>query len=237
MCDAPSALVIVCHPFPRAVQSFVPLSDSLLQPLCSRCCRYSLCPAVNYHGALRLVECSHGGHVAEVRLPEEILALHPAKPAAADQPEKRKRGKSWPAPDVNLEEEDFMHTSVLRHAIHAREVGRCFYCLRLLTPSMKCIDHVVPRARSGNNSYRNLVSSCRECNMQKGQCRADDFLRSLFRERQLTTVELGARLRALDALASGKLKPLLALCPSQNATEKAQKNYALSFTGRRLKEG
>lgn len=182
----------------------------LAQGTCVSTC--AIRPAVRRladHEALRLVECSHGGHVAEVRLPEEILALHPPKPVAAGQPQNRKRGKTWPAPGVNLEGEDFMRTDALRHAIHAREGGRCFYCLRLLTPSMKCIDHVVPSARSGNNSYRNLVSCCRECNMQKGQCRADDFLRSLFRERQLTARELAGRLRALDALAAGKLPPPL----------------------------
>jgi len=67
----------------------------------------------------------------------------------------------------------------------------------------------VPRTQSGDNSYRNLVSCCLECNAQKGQCRADDFLRSLFRDRKLTEIELAGRLRALDALASGKLPPPL----------------------------
>jgi 5-methylcytosine-specific restriction endonuclease McrA len=161
------------------------------------------------HQALRLVERSNAGHVVEVRLPEEILAGLPPKVIPPGQPERSKRRSSWPAPGVSLEEEDFLRTNALRHAIHAREAGRCFYCLRLLTPSMKCIDHVVPRAQSGNNSYRNLVSSCRECNAQKGPCRADDFLRSLFRERKLTERELAGRLRALDALAAGKLPPPL----------------------------
>ncbi len=161
------------------------------------------------HEALRLLECSNAGHVVEVRLPEEILANHPPKVVPARHPGHTKRRHTWPAPGVNLEEEDFLRTNALRHAIHAREAGRCFYCLRLLTPQMKSLDHVVPRAHSGNNSYRNLVSSCRECNMQKGPCRADDFLRSLFRERKLTERELTGRLRALDALAAGKLPPPL----------------------------
>jgi len=38
---------------------------------------------------------------------------------------------------------------------------------------------------------------------------AEDLLRWLFRERRLTDAELTARLRALDALASGKLPPPL----------------------------
>ncbi|HEX2714370.1 MAG TPA: HNH endonuclease, partial [Candidatus Acidoferrales bacterium] len=86
--------------------------------------------------------------------------------------------------------------------------------LRRLTPPMKCLDHVVPCLRSGNNSYRNLVSCCLECNSQKGQCRADDFLRSLFRQRKLTDRELAGRLRALDALAAGKLPPPLPSAPT-----------------------
>ena len=74
---------------------------------------------------------------------------------------------------------------------------------------MKCLDHVVPGVQMGRNSYRNLVSCCLECNSRKGPCRADDFLRSLFRDRKLTDRELAGRLRAVDALAAGKLIPPL----------------------------
>src|SRR6266699_3443586 len=97
----------------------------------------------------------------------------------------------------------------LRHAIHVRERGRCFYCLRRLTLVIRCLDHVVPRVSFGSNSYRNLVSCCLQCNSQKRDRSAGDFLRWLYRERRLTAVELAARLRALDALASGKLPPPL----------------------------
>ena len=72
---------------------------------------------------------------------------------------------------------------------------------------MRCLDHVVPRARLGRNSYRNLVSCCLQCNSQKRDRSAGDFLRRLYRERRLTAPELTARLRALDALVSGKLPP------------------------------
>jgi hypothetical protein len=48
-----------------------------------------------------------------------------------------------------------------------------------------------------------------ECNVQKGEKPADDFLRRLYRERRLAAAELAGRLRALDALASGKLRPPL----------------------------
>ena len=68
----------------------------------------------------------------------------------------------------------------------------------------------MPRAQRGRNSYRNLVSACVECNSRKSETPAPDFLRWLYRERRITAAELTARLRALDALAAGKLRPVLA---------------------------
>jgi hypothetical protein len=105
---------------------------------------------------------------------------------------------------------NFLQGQARRDAIHARDCGRCFYCLSQLSPRERCLDHVVPQARGGTNTYRNLVSCCVECNAQKGQTAADDFLRGLCRQRRLTSVELESRLRALEALATGKLRPILA---------------------------
>src|SRR6266852_2665612 len=110
-------------------------------------------------------------------------------------------------PSINLETLDFLKTRALRQSIHLRERGHCFYCLRRTDARVQCLDHVVPRAQAGRNSYRNLVSSCLECNSLKGERPAADFLRWLYRERRITSAELNARLHALDALASGKLPP------------------------------
>jgi len=158
------------------------------------------------HGALRMVQRSKAGHVVEVRLPDEIRGIK-MKPIER-RPAVKEQRPCAPAP-VNLEEADFLQTKPLRDSIHARERSQCFYCLRRTTPTVQCLDHVVPQARSGRNSYRNLVSSCMECNAQKGEKPADDFLRRLYRDRRPTAIELTARLRALDALASGKLRPAL----------------------------
>jgi len=72
------------------------------------------------------------------------------------------------------------------------------YCLRRLTPIVRCLDHVVPR-RGGRNGYRNLVSSCAECNSQKRERRAEDFLRWLC-ARAFERGELSGRFRALARL-------------------------------------
>ena len=146
------------------------------------------------HGVLRLVERSKMGHLVDVRLPDEIRALRNPAPRPCD---------------AKLERVDFLRTKALRQSIHARERGRCFYCLRRLNPRVRCLDHVVPRVQWGPDSYLNLVSCCLECNSEKGQNSARDFLRWLYRERRLTAVELSGRLRALDDLGAGKLRPPL----------------------------
>jgi len=152
-------------------------------------------------GALRLLERSKTGHLVEMRLPEQIRAVRPGKNGAS-----RDAGEP---PASALEATDFLKTWALRKTIHDCERGACFYCLRRTPANVQCLDHVVPRARFGRNSYRNLVSSCMECNTRKGDRPAPDFLRTLYRLGRLTPAELDGRLRALKDLAAGKLRPLL----------------------------
>ena len=167
-------------------------------PWLARAARLSDNPARNAvrrlvdHGALRLVKRSKAGHVVEVRLPEEIRAA---------------RGPARLPRAANLEETDFLKTKALRQAIHSRERGLCFYCLRRLTACVQTLDHVVPRVQLGSNSYRNLVSCCLDCNSLKAERHAVEFVRSLYRDRRLSADELTGRLRALDDLAAGKLIP------------------------------
>ena len=172
----------------------------------ARLCKMTARPALRRlvdHGALRILERSKAGHLVEVHLPEEIPDLW-GDPGEA--------GKAAPAAKTlaaSLEEVDFFKTPELREAIHARERGRCFYCLRQTNGRLRCLDHVVPQADLGRNSYRNLVSCCVDCNAKRGVRPADEFLRQLYRERCLSPTDLAARLRALDALTAGKLRPRL----------------------------
>jgi 5-methylcytosine-specific restriction endonuclease McrA len=156
-------------------------------------------------GAVRLIERSSVGHIIEVPLPGRIRAV---------QSEGRASKRARKAAD--LEKLDFLHRRGLRESIHARERGMCFYCLRRVKEETRCLDHVVPRAASGQHSYRNLVSSCLECNTQKRVRSAADFLRWLYRERRLTADELAGRLRALDALMAGRLRPAVGKCAAKD---------------------
>ncbi len=158
-------------------------------------------------GAMRLAERSRAGHVVAVRLPEEIRSVGAGKIAVRATERLLGMGRMPSAGD--LEKADFLETRALRETIHAREGGFCFYCLHRLTPIVRGVDHVVPRVRGGGNGYRNLVSACGECNSQKGERRAEDLLRGLYREGRLSANELSGRLRALARLAAGKLRPPL----------------------------
>src|SRR5229473_6186872 len=151
-------------------------------------------------GALRLLERSKTGHLVAMRLPEQIRAVRPGKNGAS-------QAAGEPRASA-LEATDFLKTWALRKTIHDRERGACFYCLRRTPANVQCLDHVVPRARFGRNSYRNLVSCCIECNSRKSDRPAPDFLRTLYRLGRLTAAELDGRLRASKDLAAGKLRPV-----------------------------
>jgi 5-methylcytosine-specific restriction endonuclease McrA len=155
-------------------------------------------------GALRVLKRNKTGHFAEMRLPEKIRAGRNGALLT--------RGALWATgepPAATIETTDFLKTWALRKAIHERERGVCFYCLRRTPDNVRCLDHVVPRVRFGRHCYRNLVSCCLECNSHKGDRAARDFLRTLYRLGRLTAAELDGRLRALKELAAGKLRPSL----------------------------
>jgi 5-methylcytosine-specific restriction endonuclease McrA len=155
-------------------------------------------------GALRVLKRSKTGHLVEMRLPEKIRAIRLGKNGASGA-----TGAAGEPPASTLETTDFLKTWALRKAIHDRERGACFYCLRRTPANVHGLDHVVPRVRFGRNSYRNLVSCCLECNSRKGDRPAADFLRTLYRQGRLTPAELDGRLRALKDLGAGKLRPSL----------------------------
>jgi len=164
-------------------------------------------------GALRVLRRSKTGHLAEMRLPEKIRAIRRGRNGAFLTTQAvgavgmGTTGAAGEPPAATIETADFLKTWALRKAIHDRERGACFYCLRRTPAHVHALDHVVPRVRFGRNSYRNLVSCCMECNTRKGDRPAPDFLRTLYRLGRLTPAELDARLRALKDLAAGKLRP------------------------------
>ncbi len=55
-----------------------------------------------------------------------------------------------------------------RKNILMRDRYTCQYCLRTLPSCDLTLDHVIPRARSGETTWENLVACCHPCNNRKG---------------------------------------------------------------------
>jgi len=110
---------------------------------------------------------------------------------------------------VTIDELDFFLIPKNRELILQREDRKCFYCLAALNENNHVIEHVVSRPK-GDNSYRNVVAACRQCNNRKNSTNAEDFLRTLYREGVLTAEELKDRLSHLERLRTGELRPSLA---------------------------
>lgn len=58
--------------------------------------------------------------------------------------------------------------AVSRKSIMLRDGNRCQYCLEKFLSSKLTIDHVIPKARGGKNTWENLVAACYPCNNEKG---------------------------------------------------------------------
>ena len=61
-----------------------------------------------------------------------------------------------------------MKVYLSRKNIHRRDEYICQYCRESLSPVTGTIDHVLPRSRGGKNTWENLVCSCVNCNVKKG---------------------------------------------------------------------
>ena len=144
-------------------------------------------------GCIKVEERSKDGHQVRVLLPGEIEHL-PSTDAGQ-------------AP-TDIEEIDFYSQRRWADVLLKREGSRCFYCLRSLVSNW-VLDHVVPSVHGGNNSYRNVVACCHECNAAKQATSASDFLRGLYRRGLLAPDELEARISALGRLQAGDLVPSL----------------------------
>jgi 5-methylcytosine-specific restriction endonuclease McrA len=56
-----------------------------------------------------------------------------------------------------------------RKNIMLRDGHQCQYCQKHLPVRDLNIDHVLPRSRGGADSWENLVTACRPCNLRKGR--------------------------------------------------------------------
>lgn len=141
---------------------------------------------------VRIENRSRIGHLIHVLLPSEIpgCSRPPAEPATVD-----------------LEALDFFSGRRYVLALLARESSACFYCLRTIAAETCELDHLVPQAERIDNSFKNIVCSCHNCNKAKGSQHAASFIRGRYRANLLSEEELKNRLSTLEAVQSGSLVP------------------------------
>lgn len=145
-------------------------------------------------GCLRIRERGRAGHAIEVLTPHQVIG-------------RLSHGQADPR--LALAAIDCFGSERMRSAILRREQHRCFYCLRRLPAGAAMFDHAVPVAAGGDNSYRNIVACCFECNSLKRDRPAEEFLRELYRASRLSSAEFDERRTALEALQAGRLPPAM----------------------------
>lgn len=152
---------------------------------------YEKLQSLQEKGCIVILDSNREGRKIRLRLPSEIPGvLVPHQPAAP--------------PD--LETQDFFDVEDNRARILTREGHRCFYCFRQLNGENYVIEHIVSRP-VGDNTYRNVVAACRQCNNRKGSSNAEDWLRTLYRDGFLGGSEFQERVSHLERLRAGELKP------------------------------
>lgn len=60
------------------------------------------------------------------------------------------------------------HVKLNRRNLFARDRNQCQYCGHTFPTSELSIDHVLPRAQGGGDTWENLVCACVRCNAKKG---------------------------------------------------------------------
>lgn len=154
---------------------------------------YEKVRSLEQKGCVKILNSERSGTRLRLFLPNEIAGLVPL--AGADAP-------------FNIEAVDFFDVPEHREAILRREEHRCFYCLRKIDAASYVIEHVISRP-VGDNSYRNVVAACRQCNNRKGSLVVEEFLRVLYRDGLLTQEDFQKRLAQLVHLRAGELRPVV----------------------------
>ena len=142
-------------------------------------------------GFIKILDRNRDGSRVRVFLPEEVPGCIPMEKSETK---------------IDIETIDFLKPPY-RKCIAHRERFKCFYCFRELKDGHYELDHVIPSAKNGNNTYRNLVAACLNCNNTKGDQQVEDFLRALYRQNLLSENELQGRLDAVLEIQQGKKIP------------------------------
>jgi len=68
----------------------------------------------------------------------------------------------------------YKKVSLTRFNIYRRDGHKCVYCQS--TKSLT-LDHVIPKCKGGQNTWKNLATCCQQCNTEKGNKDLDIFMK------------------------------------------------------------
>ena len=147
-------------------------------------------------GCVEILERSNKGITVKLLLPSEISGI---------------QNEMVETDSLDIEELDFYKDRRLLNSLLDREDFRCFYTGRKIAAENCYLDHVIPQASSGSNSYKNIVASCYDANSMKNDKPADEFIRTLYKEEIISLSEFQELKEKLTKLQAGELKPNMEL--------------------------
>lgn len=139
---------------------------------------------------------SHKGTEVKINLPKEIAGVVPSE---IDLDE-----------DIDIDTIDFYEGRKYADELLRKESHKCFYTLQRLTKENCVLDHVIPQAKGGSNSYRNIVAASFDANSLKKDKDANEFAREIYRMGLINLDEMQGLLQRIELLQSGKLIPEIA---------------------------
>ena len=120
----------------------------------------------------------------------------------------------------------------LRSYVFHRDGRKCVYCGNAKAERYE-LDHIVPRSRGGANRVSNLVVSCQDCNVSKGNQSVEDFLAD--RPARLAAIRTIMRAPLAGATQMNIIVPELLRRLEQMELPTAEYDaYTTSWTRRRL---
>lgn len=143
-------------------------------------------------GCIQILERSNKGTSVRIILPNQMPSI---------------QNRKTTEPTINMEDLDFYKDRRLLESILEREGYRCFYTGRKIVRENCYLDHVIPQARSGDNSYKNIVATCYDANSMKNDRTADEFARSLYKDEIISISEFKELNVKIQKLQAGELVP------------------------------
>lgn len=119
-------------------------------------------------GAIRKEgEPNRDGTLYRILIPDEIEACRKFR---------AERMATEPKPQIGAADVDHYNVRENRVKVYERDGYKCRYCQKQLTRFTVTLDHVLPVAEGGDNSFDNLVTACFSCNSRKTGRPVGDFL-------------------------------------------------------------